>query len=324
MKTKIFFLINALFLLSTALPSANQQQQQYGFNELWGYVMKGEETFLSNSMPFTDIGYFSAAVNEQGRLSKDIKRPNLKGEFDKPVRIHLVISAPWNKTIMNFAIRKDFPLRDQIIKDIIELSKDFDGVQIDFESLNWEDRDYYLTFLEEVRSRLPKRKIFSVAVPARWWTKENPFDYAEIAKIADRVIVMAYDEHWRTGPAGPIASLPWCKKTLDFSQKHIPPEKLVMGIPLYGRSWQVQPTPTASRHSQVMNICKENSCVIKRTPSGTPYFEYKAAFDIAIHFEDLQTITEKIETYHKHGVQKLSFWRVGQEPPGVWKVIRNQ
>ena len=67
---------------------------------------------------FTDIGYFSAKINEQGALTTNIKRPDLTGEFDKPVRIHLIISAPWNKTILNFCLRKDLPLRKKILQNI--------------------------------------------------------------------------------------------------------------------------------------------------------------------------------------------------------------
>ena len=109
------------------------------------------------------------------------------------------------------------PFRDRIIADIVERSKPFDGVQIDFESISKEDGTNFLNFLAAVKKALPKDKLFSVAVMARWesYKQKNPsdaFDYPFVAMIADRVIVMAYDEHYRSGEAGPIASLPWCEK----------------------------------------------------------------------------------------------------------------
>ena len=293
----------------------------YTFQEIWGYVMKGEETYLSNTMPFTDIGYFSAQINEQGGLPLDITRPDLTGEFDRPAKIHLVISAPWNKTIMNFCLRTDLPLRQKLLDDIIMLSKDFDGVQIDFEALNFEDKEPYMSFLKELRGRLPQDKTFSVAVPARWWTDRNPFDYTAIAKIADRVIVMAYDEHWRTGEAGPIASLPWCTKVLDYAQGHIPPEKLVMGVPLYGRAWQVETLARALKYPQTTDLCQEKECSMKLAEGGSPYFEYTDTVHIAVHFEDMQSLTSKIDVYSQKNIRSIAFWRVGQEPKGVWGVI---
>lgn len=283
--------------------------------------MRGEETYLSNAMPFTDIGYFSARINEQGALPTDIKRPDLTGEFDHPVRIHLVISAPWNKTIMNFALRKDMPLRTKILQDIITLSKNFDGIQIDFESLNWEDKENYMTFLKELRTALPEEKIFSVAVPARWWDRENPFNYTEISAIADRVIVMAYDEHHRTGDAGPIASLPWCKKVLDFAKKYISEEKLIMGIPLYGRAWQVEKHARALKHPQTIDLCQEQKCAFKLSDGGSPYFEFTDTVNIAVHFEDTQSLTSKIDTYANNNINMIAFWRVGQEPKAIWEIL---
>ena len=316
------FILASCTALSLAHIIANSEPSgPYLFHELWGYVMKGEETYLSNSMPFTDIGYFSAAINEQGTLPMDIKRPDLRGEFDKPARVHLVISATWNKTIMNFCLRPDMPLRQKLLDDIVTLSKDFDGVQIDFESLNLEDKENYMTFLAELRGRIPSKKVFSVAVPARWWTDQNPFDYAEIAAIADRVIVMAYDEHWRTGEAGPIASLPWCTKVLDFSQKYIPSEKLVMGVPLYGRAWQVETLARALKHPQATDLCQEKKCDMKLTDGGSPYFEFTDTVHIAVHFEDMQSLTSKIDAYYHKKIGKLAFWRVGQEPKEFWKTI---
>jgi spore germination protein YaaH len=214
------------------------------------------------------------------------------------------------------------PLRAQLLKDILLLAAPFDGLQIDFEALNWEDRDNYLSFLQELRDALPKEKIFSVAVPARWWTKENPFDYEVIAKIADRVIVMAYDEHWRTGEAGPIASLSWCKKILDFSKKYIPADKLIMGIPLYGRSWQVETLAQALKYPQTVDLCSKKKCAMMLADDGSPYFEFTETVNIKVHFEDLQSLTSKIDTYYNQSIEKISFWRVGQEPKDIWKILR--
>jgi len=312
----------SLSLLILTFPSKSFEQRPsspYPFQEIWGYVMKGEETYLSNTMPLTDIGYFAAQINEQGRLPSDINRPDLTGEFDQPVRIHLVVSAPWNKTIMNFCLRSDMPLRQQILDDIVTVAPRFDGVQIDFESLNWEDKEAYMSFLRELKSRLPGNITLSAAVPARWWTKDNPFDYQEISGIVDRVIVMAYDEHWRTGEAGPIASLPWCKKVLDFSRQHIADEKLVMGLPLYGRAWQKEQLARALKYDQTVALCSEKQCAIRLADDGSPYFEFQEKVNIAVHFENLNSLISKLDTYHHNAVNRVAFWRLGQEPDGLWK-----
>ena len=49
---------------------------------------------------------------------------------------------------------------------------------------------------------------------------------------------MAYDEHWSSSTPGPVASLPWCERVGAYAISTIPVEKLVMGVPFYGRAWQ--------------------------------------------------------------------------------------
>ena len=47
-----------------------------------------------------------------------------------------------------------------------------------------------------------------MCVPARNKTLDDDmFDYAELSKIADRIFIMAYDQHWSTSKAGPVAAL---------------------------------------------------------------------------------------------------------------------
>ena len=49
--------------------------------------------------------------------------------------------------------------------------------------------------------------------------------------------LMAYDEHYNTGKAGPIASLNWSSKSLNLPD--IPPNKLIGGVGDYGYDWTV-------------------------------------------------------------------------------------
>ncbi|MCW8950199.1 MAG: hypothetical protein OQL17_09450, partial [Sedimenticola sp.] len=62
----------------------------------------GEEKYITGMEPLTDIGYFSARVNDIGRLDTTVPRPTLIGRL-KNARIHLVISAPASKTLMGLS-----------------------------------------------------------------------------------------------------------------------------------------------------------------------------------------------------------------------------
>lgn len=291
------------------------------FEETWGYLYKGEESFLNGTEPLTDICYFSAQLNDIGRLEETMAPPTLPGRLGQQARLHLVISAPASKTLMYFCLHKDLQTRTDLLKDIVRLSDAFQGVQIDFESIRPEDSSAFLSFLSGLRGQLNRQKILSVAVPARTTLKYDAFSYGGIAAIVDKVIVMAYDEHWRTGPPGPIASTQWCEKVGRFAITHIPAQKLVMGLPLYGRVWQKEDIARALKYPETLQLWERNRPLLKRLHDGTPFFSFKQQINAIVYYEDLRSLTNKLSLYHQMGIQGVGFWRIGQGPAALWEQL---
>ena len=209
------------------------------FLETWGYVSAGREDEYNSSLPITDVFYFSAEVNCYGELSGVPNRSKLK---TGKARCHLVITCD-SRSLTHFIINPEYGVRKALLKSIVKAAAPYDGVQIDFELVPARDRKHFLTFLADLRYMLGQAKWFTVCVPARFKRlSEDIYPYSDIANFSDRVFVMAYDEHWSSSRPGPVASVDWCKKVLEYAQKAIPERKLVMGIPFYGRFWAEQAT----------------------------------------------------------------------------------
>ena len=320
MSHKIFRYSALLFLfMITGLCSG----QTIAFTETWAYLMKGEERYISGNEPLTDIGYFSAKVNDTGRLGTTIPRPSLPGRL-KHARIHLVISAPANKALMYFCLYRDKQVRAELIADIVAYSIPFDGVQIDFEVMRPEERSAYLSFLSEIKRKLPENKVLSVAVPARTAVMKDAFPYASISAIVDRVVIMAYDEHYRAGPPGPVASIEWCRRVCQFAKTQIPMQKLIMGLPLYGRLWQRESVAKALKYADTLSLWKLDKPPVKREPGKIPFFEIKRTINGVAYFEDIQSLTEKLSLYKKLGVTGAGFWRIGQGPTALWALLETE
>jgi spore germination protein len=298
--------------------SINAGVEPEKFGEIWVYLMRGEENEVRGDEPISDLCYFSAEVNYRGELVGPTEIPS-SVKIKKGTRVHLVVADISNTALMHFTLSPRYPVREKLIASIVNLSKKYDGVQIDFESVHIDDRDNYISFLIDCRNRLGS-KIFSVALPPRREFYMDPYDYEKIGQIADRIIVMAYDEHWSTSEPGPIASKTWCSKVAQYVRGVVPQDKLVMGLPFYGRAWQDK-SHARSLKNQTADELIRNRDDIKMISKEYPSFSYEEKVRVNVFYENTSSIMEKVSMYKTLGFRSIGFWRIGQNSRDIWKHI---
>lgn len=290
------------------------------FQEVWAYLMKGEESKITGQETLTDILYFGCSVNKEGRLRGATALPRLPFADPAP-RIHLVIFMLSDPALLHHCLDKKGTARGALINDIAAAVEHYAGIQIDFESIYPDDGPAYLDFLSELKQRLPAR-IVSVAVPVRFhWSSRAVYDYAAIAGVVDKVFIMAYDQHWETSKAGPISSLSWCDSAAGYATSNIPREKLVMGIPLYGRAWQGKKINRAVTYRQAEELSKQSKEKPVRSRERGPYFEYTEKVTVRVYYEDISSIHAKLRLYKSYRIPSVAFWRIGQGPRELWDSI---
>lgn len=285
-------------------------------DEVWAYVMTGREKFFSPDMPITDLCYFSADINSYGEITEI---PSASFFKDYTGRKHLVITCT-GRALTHLSLEPDFKVREKIIETIADASKDYDGVQIDFENVPARDADNFLTFLSDTKKAVGDGKIFSVALPARMKKiSDDIYNYEKIHPLVDKVIIMAYDEHWSGSKPGSVASMEWCNKIVDYSKSVIPEGKLVMGLPFYGRSWQEEGYSSAWIFSSVNRIMNQNKItVVERSEDSVPMFTATIPVKVTMYFEDAYSLVFRTRVYEEKGITSFAFWRVGQEDTAYW------
>jgi GH18 family chitinase len=288
------------------------------FAEIWAYLVRGEESRLAGTEPITDICYVGAYLSRNGRIAGTIPRPPVTTRGGTKPRIHLVVPETANMALTHFAVDPRYGVRPLLIDDIIRVARDFDGVQIDFEAVARDDAGAFHDFLRALRQALPAEKVLSIAVPARTKTIADAWEYARIATIVDRMVIMAYDEHWSTGTPGPVASPAWCASVADFAKTAIPTAKIIMGLPLYGRAWQDKQLARALRFENAQDLVAETGSEVGYAPETGPSFSYTETVVVSVFFEDARSLGEKLGLYQARGIPAVSFWRIGQGPPEAW------
>lgn len=290
------------------------------FDEVWGYVMVSRLADYIISSPLTDVGLFAAEINSYGELVSIPKRTCIAPEFKG--RVHLVTICE-STSLSHFALSPKYDCRRKIIKGLLEASKEFDGLQVDWELVPAKDAENFYSFLRELKRGLGKKPL-TVCVPARVKTlKTDVYSYTEIGKIADRIMIMAYDEHWTKGPSGSIASYKWCEKIADYAKTIWPVDKYIFGLPFYGRTWCSEPVQQAWAFNGMNRQAHENGVTKIEREDGVPYYKYKMEVEITGWYEDAFSNVERSRMYKKKGYKTIAFWRMGQEDVAVWDWIGN-
>lgn len=309
----ILFLSAALF----AKGKKDTPPKPLYFDETWGYVSMSRAEEYSDDLPLTDVCYFAADVNCYGELIDipDISKIPVSGK-----RRHLVFICD-SRSLTHFVLSPEYDVREKVIDQLVKACEPFDGLNVDLELVPARDEGIYLSFLSELRAKLPG-KMLSVCVPARVKTFSGEvYHYDRIQVLCDRVFVMAYDEHWGGGKPGPVASAEWCKNVTDFAKKYIPEEKLIMGIPFYGRTWVETNHAKAWYYSSIQKVMNENHVTDVKYENGIPNFSYKAEVKVTGFYNDSVAVHGLAQMYQNAGIGKIGYWRIGQEDPEVWKLI---
>ena len=208
------------------------------------------------------------------------------------------------------------------------------GFVIDFEGLSRAQRQHYTAFLSDLHARFHAAGLrLGVAVPAPVGTFREAFDFPAIGRAADLVVLMAYDQHSRGSAPGPIAGYNWVERVVADTVAAIPPAKLLLGLPLYHRSWTETSgfrDSTAGSHGQALSLLNEFGGELQWDPlSRSPWFRIENlgtesdASTNTVWLEDSRSVSEKIELARRYKLAGVAAWRLGQEDPGIWGVFEN-
>lgn len=287
------------------------------------------DEFTNNAGLFTDVALRWFAANSQGDLKYDYQDSYakvMKYCKDHGVRTHAGVALMGSEPL--HALLTQTECRQRLINSIVKTvaAEGYDGVNIDFELMAPGDKAVFTSFLRELKNALGPQKDLSVAVFARTGIETWPvaYDYDAIGEIADRVIVMAYDYSYKDSGPGPIAPLWWVQDVADYMLKHIPREKILMGMPTYGYDWDsdgAAVTVTAPKLTLIQQRYKTAAGFDYKHMS--PYYTYwdENGDHHEIWMENETSLDEKWNVVVNNRLGGLSFWRIGNGFNDLYQVL---
>lgn len=315
-KLTLFFLLAA----SCAALLFSDEERKFQFAETWGYVMSGYENEFSPDIPVTDLCYFSAEIDQYGEIPFVPDRKKLPESYRG--RVHLAAICE-SRSLSHFVLEPKYGVTKKIVRSLAEAAKDYDGLQIDFELVPPRDEKNFKSFLKMLRKSIGKDKMLSICVPARMNPKQDDvYDYASLEPYVDRIFIMAYDQHWSTSKPGPVAGMDWCQKIADHALKELPLEKIIMGMPFYGRTWASPSYSKAWYNSGINRILRENKSPRVQRTDGIPHFSFKAEVTVTGYFDDKDSLAQRCQMLKEKNIINIGFWRIGQEDKEFWTLLQ--
>lgn len=299
------------------------------------YVTRAE-----NSLNVVSPNYFD--INENGNLKTTtlLNTSFIQSMKEKNIKIVPFLSNHFNRSAGIKALENYQQLAKQI-SNYVE-SYNLDGINIDIENLTKNERTVFTNFIKELRNLIPTNKEVSIAVAAnpnnisldKWWY--GFFDYNELAKYADYLMIMAYDEHYYGSLEGPVASYTFVENSIKYALQHAPKEKIVLGIPFYGRLWledgsggyginlaKIEEMLSKYTHQISYNNTSKSPLATITIKASDPPFKVNYKLELKegtynIWFENNESIKSKLSLVQKYDLKGTGSWSLGQETSDMW------
>ena len=194
------------------------------------------------------------------------------------------------------------------------------GIVFDFEEVPQSAQANYKIFLAETRAAFaPHRWLVSIAAPF----DDPDWDYAAYARVTDRLILMAYDQHWETSGAGPIAAEPWFASRLQTRLRQLDPAHTIVAIGNYGYDWAKGATSANELTvEEAWTQAHDNGATITFDPaSRNPTYSYtNDGVAHQVWMLDAATSFNEVKIAGASHVAGTALWRMGAEDPSLWRV----
>ena len=350
MRTRLFCFVAA------ALTAASQQALGQAAQERLFYYVDREDSYRSLVRNIDQISVLGPQVYVVDSLGI------MWGQLDKRVaaltKKHGVKLMPLftNEGFNQPSLRKllaDTAAQRRSIESMVALCKahDYWGIQFDVENINIADRDRFTKWYSDAAKALHKAGYkISIAVVHKTEEGAGPtaygrfmedswrggYDIPALAKAGDFISLMTYSEHTRRTTPGPVAGLPWTREAVEYFLKHVPPEKLSLGIPTYGGRWYTRydgtTTDRASSTSESVSWSwgsgfaeRHGAQIIWDPIQMVPYASYTVGgINEWLFLEDVRAFKAKLDLAKEKKVRGFSVWVLGPEDERIWELLRNE
>jgi len=201
----------------------------------------------------------------------------------------------------------------------IVVDQGWNGVSIDFESLNRRDAAGLAEFAAQLRAALPDSATISIAVTLNFSPsgyKRAGYDLAALAPSVNRFILMAYDQHGSWSPvSGPVGALDWGTRGLEALLTAVPPEQVFYGIAGYGYRWGADSVDTKVSVGEARDEANAQSASTAVWDPDVGEWMATLADGTELWWSDSRSFRARVELAQQYRLGGVALWLLGSADP---------
>jgi len=293
----------------------------------------------------TEINYFSAELNEYGSIINDHNWDNIgfiNHAQSQGVKVKLcatLFNSNSLETLLSNSLNRTNAINNLLNK---VLSRNADGVDIDFELVPSTQRENLVLFMQELSDTFHENMddpIITMATPAIDWS--DAWDYNALAQICDGLFIMGYNYFYSgSETAGPVSPLGGYFYDLDYTIQDYSDkvnnqlDKLILGLPYYGYDWPVTSSIMNASTTETGTARTYSSCQIFsnnynsnwNTLSNSLWIPYNDNNWQQIWYDDSLSLSIKYEYAKNMDLGGVGIWALGYDNNSLemWGSIYDQ
>lgn len=274
-------------------------------------------------------------ADADGRLYNKIDGGYLLRAKEKGYGVWALITNQFDPALTSKVLRSE-QARKNVVKQLVVYTSLYglDGINLDFENIYDTDRDQLSLFVTEIAEALHKlgaKVSIDVTAPANISQWSLCYDRSALGAAVDYLVIMAYDEHWRTSPiSGSVASINWVERGVRNTLREVPANKVILGVPFYMREWEETAGKKTGVRTMTMDEAEAVIAAHNLEPAwleeqGQYYFSYEKDGKLyRVWQENARSLELKLELVDQYGLAGAAAWRKGFESQEIWETMQRQ
>lgn len=217
-------------------------------------------------------------------------------------------------------------------------NKGYYGVNFSFQYITPANLYLYEAFLQNIITNINREgfPVFITINPQIYYENNEaifvPVDYTALGRMADTINLLSYNWGQSFGPPFPFPASK-VYEYLSYASSLIPPDKILIGLPLIGYDWELPYIPDQSRGyalstDAAVRLADEVGVPIEYNEAyEAPFFMYttlQSATEHIVWFKDARSVEWLTNLVPEFNLEGVGIWNIMQFFHQLWLIVNSE